>query len=127
MWQTIFPKWPIERQRLQKMTYQLPGHHYIHEKGFCLSYLDGSHGYIAAVGVLPAFRGKGLGSAFLKQAQEELRNAAYTNEDGELKTLEIGSQTPRFWPQMPVEFPQEIKDFFIHRGMCMLQEAERYI
>jgi beta-N-acetylhexosaminidase len=62
MWQTIFPKWPIERQRMEKILRQLPGQHYIYEKGFCLSFLtDGSHGKIAAVGVLPEYRGKGLG------------------------------------------------------------------
>lgn len=116
MWQTIFPKWPIERERLQKIMYHLPGLHYIHEKGFCLSYLSGSNGKIAAVGVLPDYRGKGLGTAFLKIAQEGLREAAHTNEGGELKTLEIGSQTPRFWPGVPIDFPQEVKDFFIHRG-----------
>lgn len=118
MWHTIFPNWPIERQRMQKLMYKLPGRHYIHEQGFCLAYLiDGSHGKIAAVGVLPEFRGKGLGTALLKHAQEDLRNTARGNGDGELKTLEIGSQTPRFWPQVPVDFPQEVKDFFIHRGM----------
>ncbi|KAH6666066.1 hypothetical protein B0J14DRAFT_205992 [Halenospora varia] len=116
MWQTIFPEWPIERQRMEKILHQLPGQHYIHEKGFCLSFLtDGSHGKIAAIGVLPEYRGKGLGTAFMKNAQAKLRNVARTNE-GELKSLEIRSQTPRFWPQVPIDFPQEVKDFFLHRG-----------
>ena len=118
MWQTIFPKWPIERQRMEKILHQLPGQHYIHEKGFCLSFLtDGPHGKIAAVGVLPEYRGKGLGTAFITKAQAELRNIARTNGEGELKSLEIGSQTPRFWPQVPIDFPQEVKDFFLHRGI----------
>ena len=117
MWQTIFPKWPIERQRMEKILHQLPGQHYIHEKGFCLSFLmDGPHGKIAAVGVLPEYRGKGLGTTFIKKAQAELRSIARANGEGELKSLEIGSQTPRFWPQVPVDFPQEVKDFFLHRG-----------
>src|SRR6187402_2695745 len=73
MWQTIFPKWPIDRQSMEKILHRLPGHHYIHEKGFCLSYLtDGPHGKIAAVGVLPEYRGKGLGTAFMEKAQAEL-------------------------------------------------------
>ena len=117
MWQTIFPKWPIGRKRMEKLLHQLPGQHYIHGKGFCLSFLmDGQHGKIAAVGVLPEYRGKGLGTAFIKKAQAELRNIARANGGGELKSLEIGSQTPRFWPQMPIDFPQEVKDFFLHRG-----------
>ena len=116
-WQTIFSKWPIERRRMEKILRRLPGQHYIHEKGFCLSYLtDGSHGKIAAVGVLPTYRGKGLGTAFLKKAQDGLRNVARANGEGELKSLEIGSMAPRFWPQMPMAFPQEVKDFFLHRG-----------
>ena len=79
--------------------------------------MDGQHGKIAAVGVLPEYRGKGLGTAFIKKAQAELRNIARINGEGELKSLEIGSQTPRFWPQMPIDFPQEVKDFFLHRGI----------
>lgn len=117
MWQTVFPKWPIERQRMEKLLHQLPGHHYIHEKGFCLSLLvDGAHGKIAAVGVLPEYRAKGLGTAFIEKARTGLRNSARIDGDGELKSLEIGSQFPRFWLQMPMEFPPEVKDFFIHRG-----------
>jgi beta-N-acetylhexosaminidase len=111
------PKWPIGRQRMEKILHQLPGQHYIHEKGFCLSFLtDVPHGKIAAVGVLPEYRGKGLGTAFIKKAQAELRNIARSNVEGELKSLEIGSQTPRFWPQVPIDFSQEAKDFFLHRG-----------
>ena len=117
MWQTIFPKWPIERERLRKILHFLPDHHYIHDKGFCLSFLtDGSQGKIAAVGVLPEYRGKGLGTAFIEKAQTELRNTARTDRRGELKSLGIGSQTPRFWPQMPIDFPLEVKEFFRHRG-----------
>ncbi|KAF4622739.1 hypothetical protein G7Y89_g14286 [Cudoniella acicularis] len=102
---------------MEKLLHQLPGQHYIHEKGFCLSFLtDGPHGKIAAVGVLPEYRGKGLGTAFMKKAQAELRNVARANGEGELKFLEIGSMTPRFWPQVPIDFPQEVKDFFLHRG-----------
>lgn len=120
LWQTIFPKWPIEHQRLEKILHQLPGHHAIHEKGFCLSFLeDGPNGKIAAVGVLPEYRGKGLGTALIQHAQARLRDAARAKGE-ELKSLEIGSQTPRFWPQMPIDFPQEVKDFFIHRGILRI-------
>ncbi|KAF4972987.1 hypothetical protein FZEAL_9447 [Fusarium zealandicum] len=117
MWHTIFPKWPVERQRLQKLLQLLPGHHYIHDKGFCLSFLEGgSHGKLAAVGVLPEYRRKGLGSAFVKRARDGLKDAARANGEEELKSLEIGSQTPRFWPQMPTDFAPEVKDFFLNRG-----------
>lgn len=62
MWQSIFPKWPIEPQRMAKLLHQPHGRHYIHEKGFCLTFLSDGHGKIAAVGVLPDHRGKGLGA-----------------------------------------------------------------
>jgi beta-N-acetylhexosaminidase len=121
LWKTIFPKWPIERQRMLNFLTQLPGRHFIHEKGFCLSFLDGQRGRIAAVGVLPEYRGKGLGTAFLTKAQAELRNMARANGDGELKSLEIGSNAPRFWLGVQTDFPQEVKDFFVHRGMYTTQ------
>lgn len=117
LWHTVFPEWPIERQRLGKILHHplIPGNHYIHEHGFILSYLvDGTHGKISAVGVLPRFRGKGLGTALLKNAQAGLKNAA---GEGGLKSLEIGSKTPRFWPGLPIGFSQEVKDFFVHRSM----------
>lgn len=102
---------------MEKILHRLPGQHYIHEKGFCLSFLaDGAHGKIAAVGVLPEYRGKGLGTAFIEKAKAELTNLARANGGSELKSLDIGSGTPRFWPQMPMDFPPEVKDFFLHRG-----------
>lgn len=120
MWQTIFPAWPIERPRLEKILHQLPGHHYIHGKGFCLSYLkDGTHGKIAAIGVFPDSRGQGIGTALMERARDGLESES----GGELKALEIGSQAPRFWPQMPVDFPQEVKDFFLQRGTLVLNRS----
>lgn len=117
MWQLVFPGWSIDRLRLEKILRLLPGHHSIHEKGFCLAFLSaGRQGKIAAIGVLPDFRGKGLGTALLERARLSLRDAAQVDGKGELETLEIGSSVPRFWPQMPLTFPQEVKDFFLHRG-----------
>lgn len=122
MWQRIFPKWPIKRQLMEKLLYHLPSQHYIHEKGFCLSFLtEGPHGKIAAVGVLPEYRNNGLGTALIENAQAKLRNVARTTGEGELKSLEIGSQTPRFWPHVPIDFPQDVKDFFLHRGTANIQ------
>ena len=63
------------------------------------------------------YRGKGLGTAFLKHAQAELRSIACANEEGEMKSSELGSLTPRFWPQVPIDSSHEVKDFFLHRGM----------
>lgn len=118
LWQTIFPKWPIDPQRLGRLLYGLPGLHYIHEKGFCLSFLDdGKHGKIAAVGVLPEYRGKGLGIALMETAQAGLRRAACEDGGGGLSLLEIGSLAPRFWPQVPVDFPPEVGQFFLNRGI----------
>ncbi|KAM0424320.1 hypothetical protein ACHAPT_010466 [Fusarium lateritium] len=119
MWDIIFPTWPIERQRLEKFLRLLPGHHYIHENGFLFAYLTDGVGQIDVIGVLPEHRGKGLGTALLETAKVGLRKA----NGGDLKSLKIGSQTPRFWPQMPVDFPQEVKDFFLHRGFHKAEKS----
>lgn len=117
MWDVIFPTWPVERRRLEKFLRIFPGHHYIHEHGFIFAYFSAGVGQIDVIGVLPEYREKGLGTALLEAAKAGLREA--NGED--LKSLQIGSQSPRFWPQMPVDFPQEVKDFFIHRGMYILR------
>lgn len=117
LWQTIFPTWPIAQPRLQALLRLPSGLHYIHDCGFCLSFLpDGANGKIAAVGVLPEHRGKGLGTALLERAKQGMRDAA---AGGELKSLEVGSQAPRFWPQMPRDVSQDAKEFFVHRGMMV--------
>ncbi|VUC35341.1 unnamed protein product [Clonostachys rosea] len=117
MWQTIFPDWPIERQRLEKIVHRMPGKCFVHENGFCLSFLqNGVLGLIAAVGVLPNHRRKGLGTALIQRAHETLRKAAKESGEQELQSLEVGSVAPRFWPQMPVNISQGVKDFFSHCG-----------
>lgn len=125
MWHIVFPEWPIEHQRLKNIMQKLPGQHYIHEKGFCLSFLsDVAHGKIAAIGILPEYRGKGLGTAFIKNIQNEWKNIGRTNAEGKLEPLDIGSQTPRFWPAVPTSFSQEVIDFYIHRGK--VQYSKRF-
>ncbi|KAH7377982.1 putative beta-N-acetylglucosaminidase [Cadophora sp. MPI-SDFR-AT-0126] len=114
LWQTIFPDWPMELKRLTHNLRQKNGHHFIHENGFVMTFffsLDGiNHGKITAVGVLPECRGKGIGSALIAKAR-----AALTNQ-GQLKSLQIGSVFPRFWPGVPIDLSQEAKDFFLRRG-----------
>ncbi|PVH79801.1 glycoside hydrolase family 3 protein [Cadophora sp. DSE1049] len=114
LWQTILPKWPMELKRLAKSLRQEHGHHFIHEAGFVMSFffsIEGiNHGKITAVGVLPKYRGKGLGTALIAKAREAL------TEQGQLKSLQIGSVFPRYWPGVPIDFTQETKNFFLHRG-----------
>ncbi|KAM0563093.1 hypothetical protein ACHAPJ_001940 [Fusarium lateritium] len=124
MWHTIFPDWPIEQERFGKLVFGVPGHHYINENGFCLSYTidgttslqDGSNGRIAAIGVLPEHRRKGLGTALLEEAKTGLKNAARENGGKELASLELGSMFPRFWWQVPSSVSPEVKQFFLNRG-----------
>lgn len=122
IWQDLFPKWPMELKRLAIILRQDHGHHFIHEKGFVMSYffsLEGrNYGKITAVGVLPEYRGKGLGTALICKAREALTN------EGPLKSLQFGSVFPRFWPAVPIEFPQETKDFLLHRGSLPLHSQE---
>lgn len=112
MWQTIFPAWPISKERMQFLLTARPGHHGLHEQGFYLSFLaDGEKGQIAAVGVLPEHRRQGLGTALLNDARYRLRQAAIAAGTTVLKSLEIGSSAPRFWPQLPAKLPEDMKSF----------------
>lgn len=119
LWQEIFPTWPIRPELFKSILLRTYGFHYIHSKGFCLSFLmDGNQGTIAAIGVLPKFRGKGIGTALLTAAHQRLR--VESSASGGLKSLGIGSVFPRFWPGVPVSIAQEDKDFFVNRGLLHL-------
>ncbi|TVY40999.1 Beta-hexosaminidase [Lachnellula occidentalis] len=114
LWHEVFPAWPIERELFESILLQTSGFHYIHPKGFCLSFLtNGNQGTIAAIGVLPESRGKGIGTALLTAAHQRLRMES--SASGGLKSLGLGSVFPRFWPGVPVSVAQEDKDFFINR------------
>ncbi|KAF9763124.1 hypothetical protein IL306_003243 [Fusarium sp. DS 682] len=117
LWHTIFPDWPIEQGRFVKVLFGLKGQHWVHEHGFCLSFYSesGSLGRIAAIGVLPDYRGKGLGTALLEKGKTGMRNAA-KDSGQELKSLVMGSIFPRFWYQVPTSISPEAKEFLSHRG-----------
>lgn len=93
------------------------GQHGLHEHGFYLSFLaDECHGKIAAVGVLPEHRRGGLGTALLADARSRLRQATFDAGHAELKSLELGSSVPRFWPQLPAELSPGVKGFLSQVG-----------
>jgi len=118
LWQEIFPKWKMDLPRLTKILQQPHGRHYLHEKGFCMSFLmAGPHGKIAAVGVLPDYRCRGLGTAFVTKAQTDLRKRAVDEDAGALRSLAFGSVFPRLWCQPPIDLAQSDKDFLLHRGL----------
>ncbi|RDL35281.1 uncharacterized protein BP5553_07212 [Venustampulla echinocandica] len=117
LWQEIFTKWPIQRQRLAEILYKPGWKHYLHDNGFCLAYSVGDgHARISVVGVLPGFRGKGLGTAFVRMAHAELKIVASQHGQSGLESFGIGSVFPRFWPGIPIDVPQVDKEFFLHRG-----------
>ena len=106
---------------MQVLLYAIPGHHYIHDHGFFLSFLRDGDGKLAAIGVLPEHQGEGLGTALLEKAKTVLRSAA-KEDGGELKSLVIGSSWPRVWPQLLLDWPQEVRDFFGHRGKLQFHQ-----
>lgn len=114
IWQQVFPRWPVKLERLAQNLRQDHGRHFIHQKGFVMSYFftlgNSNFGKITAVGVLPEYRGKGLGTALIARARGAL------TQGPALKNLQIGSVFPRFWPAVPIEFPLETKNFLLHRG-----------
>lgn len=117
LWQAIFPVWPISKERMNALLTLLPGHHGLHEHGFYLSFLgDEGVGNIAAIGVLPEHRREGLGAALIVDAKARLKKAAIAAGAADLKSLTIGSSAPRFWPRLPVDSPQGVREFFTRAG-----------
>ncbi|KAL3424922.1 beta-N-acetylglucosaminidase [Phlyctema vagabunda] len=117
LYNEIFPKWPMDLQKMKRFLVHPTGHHFIHEKGFCLAFLTGAeHGRITCIGVAEESRGKGIGTALIKRAQEHIRGVTFMAGREKLLSFEIGSIFPRFWPGVPIYFPQESKNFLVHRG-----------
>ncbi|RDW59792.1 hypothetical protein BP6252_12879 [Coleophoma cylindrospora] len=117
LYNKLFPQWAINRDLLTKLLNHPSGQHFVHEHGFCIAYLTNSgHGKITCVGVAEGHRNQGIGTELVTRAQEQLRGVAYMVGLGDLKSLGIGSVFPRFWPGVPIDFPQEVKEFFAHRG-----------
>ncbi|KAH6718358.1 hypothetical protein BKA61DRAFT_732648 [Leptodontidium sp. MPI-SDFR-AT-0119] len=134
LWNATFPTWPIPRTHLWNILYHpllaRQGRHFVaeirsgagtesgdrNEKGqerkpigFVLAYLgdESTKGYISALGVREEARGRGVGGELLERAVVELKRAA--SEKGcELKSLVLGSDTPRFWPGLPTDFGEGI-------------------
>ncbi|KLP21243.1 uncharacterized protein LW94_133 [Fusarium fujikuroi] len=117
LWHIIFPDWPIEQERFAGLLFGLKGQHWTHEHGFCLSYYSksGNSGNIAAIGVLPEYRHKGLGNALLEKGKAGLKDAAKVAGQ-ELNSLAMGSIFPRFWYRVPTSIVPEAKEFLSHRG-----------
>ncbi|KAF5546566.1 amidase [Fusarium mexicanum] len=117
LWHTIFLDWPIEQSRFAGLLFGIKGQHWIHEHGFCLSYYSksGNSGHIAAIGVLPEYRCKGLGNALLEKGKTGLKDEA-KSAGQELKSLAIGSIFPRFWYRVPTGISPDAKEFLSHRG-----------
>ncbi|RKL27149.1 hypothetical protein BFJ72_g13382 [Fusarium proliferatum] len=126
LWHIIFPDWPIEQERFAGLLFGLKGQHWIHEHGFCLSYYSksGNSGNIAAIGVLPEYRHKGLGNALLEKGKAGLENSA-KNAGQELNSLAMGSIFPRFWYRVPTSILPDAKEFLSHRGTYETTETVR--
>jgi beta-N-acetylhexosaminidase len=116
LWQKIFPRWHIEQKRLSRILGNQASRHFVHDNGFCLSFVGGGIARISIIGVLPEYRRNGIGTALINRAVYELK---LTSTD--TLPLAIGSSFPRLWPYVPVDFPAETREFFLHRGtFCSL-------
>jgi beta-N-acetylhexosaminidase len=124
LWNKIFPKWNIGRDRLEKILCRglENGRHFVHNSGFCLSFFSGGQAKISIIGVLPEHRGKGIGTSLINRAVHELK----LNATDPLP-LSIGSNFPRLWPGVPTDFSAEAKDFFRHRGIFLLSSSRSSI
>lgn len=112
LWQKIFPSWAIERERLARILAKKSGQHFVHDSGFCLSFVGGGLAKISIIGVLPEHQGKGIGTGLINKAVYELKLTAT-----DPLPLGIGSSFPRLWPGVPTSMAPKDKDFFLHRGM----------
>lgn len=142
LWSELFPEWPIEEALLRTILghpfLARQGRHFISTTttttttssnettptGFILTYLgdggEGKKGFVSVVGVLPQYRGRGVGGKLLERGVGALRGAAGEGkEEGREIEIVIGSETPRFWPGLPVEFGENVKAWFGKRGMLI--------
>ncbi|RFU32228.1 hypothetical protein B7463_g4130, partial [Scytalidium lignicola] len=109
LWNDVLKKWLVSLPRLTYILRHGGGRHYLHDHGFCLSYLvDDANGKVAAIAVHPDHQGRGIGTALIDRAKENL------------KTVRIGSIFPRFWPGVPIQLSEDIKSFFHNRGFKTL-------
>lgn len=70
---------------------------------------------IAIIGVLPTSRRQGIGTALIKTVHREMK----AEDPLGLSGFSIGSCFPRIWSGVPIDFEQEYKDFFLHRGQLL--------
>jgi beta-N-acetylhexosaminidase len=124
LWSDVFPSWPVSQDFFNLRLFAVPSYrHYVHEHGFCLSFLsETGDGRLVAVGVLPDYRRQGLGTALVEKAKEGLKTLA-KEMGGELKSIQVGSQLPRFWPYMPKALLAEAETWLMKNGrlsFCVL-------
>ena len=62
---------------------------------------------------------KGLNHAEEELEPEEKDGKEEGKEEGREIEIVIGSETPRFWPGLPVEFGENVKAWFGKRGMLI--------
>jgi beta-N-acetylhexosaminidase len=117
LWQVIFPAWPIKYERLSKILQNESGHHFVHDHGFCLSFIQGGQGKVSCVGVLEQYREKGIGTRLIELACLGLRKKGKEAGLGDMIPIQIASVFPRLWAGVPLSFPKQHRDFFLHRGL----------
>lgn len=117
LWHMLLPQYPVSPNRLPGLLDRTNGIHfsiYLDNQlaGFIATYVnkDRPTAYISAILVHPKYQSRGLGSALVAHARQQLKSLRGA------RVFTIGSSCPRFFLGVPVDIPKESQDFFIHRG-----------
>ncbi|KAI9929000.1 hypothetical protein ASPWEDRAFT_49331 [Aspergillus wentii DTO 134E9] len=130
VWNAALPSYPLSKETLQRLVVRPSGHHFVARVGstvvgFCLAYTTVNRGKIsgqlAVLAVDPKYQSQGVGTRLLTETRSWLRNHLNLNN------LIVGSAFPRFWPAIPRDLPQEVQEFFIHRGFRLNPPVPRSV
>lgn len=130
VWDIALPTYTLPLQSLRSLVDRDNAHHFVAQlgselAGFCLAYTN-AHGepdtvYIAVLTVAPHHQGQGIGTALLNETRSYVRRQFGINR------VKLGSSIPRFWPGVPRDLPENIQEFFIHRGFRLSPPEARSV
>lgn len=114
LWHRLLPQYAVPVDRLKDLLLRSNAKHFSAYSngnliGFVATYVN-EEGFISALLVDPAHQCRGVGSALISHARRYLRTEANA------QAVTIGSSSPRFWPGVPYDIPEQARSFFIHRG-----------
>lgn len=130
VWMTALPTYIVPSDSLRSLINCHNAHHFValvgsELAGFCLAYTnfhaEPNTVHIAVVAVRPEYQGQGVGTKLLTESRSHFRRQFGINR------VSLGSSFPRFWPGIPRDLPQDVQNFFIHRGFRLSPPEARSV